>query len=160
MDHRVIPLAPMVRISVPIHLNSMLTYAVMRGDHARAAYILCTISLSAGHVDTHSLERLNSHPRGVTNPSCLYLRSWEFCDENRLIQVLEILAGRRSTAYHRKIVGVDLNAICVMWCLLFVLCICAVYLRIVVYFAWRSRQPRDRSDFDQVCRQRPDGAGS
>ena len=53
MDHRVIPLAPMVRISVPIYLNSMLTYAVMRGDHARAAYILCTISLSAGHVDTH-----------------------------------------------------------------------------------------------------------
>ena len=59
--------------------------------------------------------------------------------------------------------GVDLNAICVMWCLLFVMCVCAVYLRIVVCFAWRSRGPRDTSDFDQVCNrdcQRRDGAGS
>lgn len=59
--------------------------------------------------------------------------------------------------------GVNLNAICVTWCLLFVVYICAVYLRIVVYFAWRSRQPREMGDFDQEysrgC-QRPDGAGS
>lgn len=50
-----------------------------------------------------------------------------------------------------------------MWCLLFAVCICAVYLRIVVYFALRSRQPQEMGDFDQVysrdC-QKGDGAGS